>query len=398
MTLGERDRYWQMDDLIYLDNSATTRVYPEVAKLMCRIMTEDYGNPSSRHAKGIKAENYIKEAKAILSKLLKCTDKEILFTSGGTESDNIALMGVAEANKRAGNHIIISDIEHPAVSETAKHLEELGYRLSRLPVNAADATVNLLKLEELLCEDTILVSIMLVNNEVGAVAPVEKISTLIKEKAPKALFHVDAVQGFGKYKIYPKRMGIDLLSVSAHKIHGPKGAGFLYVGDKVKIKPILFGGGQQNGLRSGTDNVPGIAGLALAAKMIYNDFEEKQEKLYSLKERLISGLKEIPDVYINGPDVRDGAPHIVNASFLGVRSEVLLNVFAREGICVSAGSACSTHKQNMSPTLKAMGADASRMDSAIRFSMCEFSTEEEIDKCLLVLNKELPMLRRFVRK
>jgi len=386
-----------MSEVIYLDNSATTRVYPEVAELMCKIMTEDYGNPSSRHAKGIEAENHIKNAKSILSKLLKCTDKEILFTSGGTESNNIALIGVCEANKRAGNHVIVSDIEHPSVSETAKHLEELGYRVSKLPVNA-DGTISLDKLEQLLSEDTILVSTMLVNNEIGAVAPVEKMSELIKNKCPNALFHVDSVQGFGKYKIYPKRMGIDLLSVSGHKIHGPKGVGFLYIGDKVKVKPILFGGGQQNGLRSGTDNVPGIAGLALAAQMIYNDFEEKQEKLYALKERLVNGLKAIPDVIINGPEIKEGAPHIVNASFLGVRSEVLLNVFAREGICVSAGSACSTHKQSVSSTLKAIGADANRMDSAIRFSMCEFTTEEEIDKCLEVLNKELPMLRRFVRK
>ncbi len=386
-----------MDDLIYLDNSATTRVYPEVAELMCKIMTEDYGNPSSKHTKGIEAENHIKNAKSILAKLLKCTDKEILFTSGGTESNNIALCGVAEANKRAGNHIIVSDIEHPSVSETAKHLEELGYNVSRLPVDDVGA-VNLEKFEELLTDDTILVSTMFVNNEVGAVTPIEKMSELIKQKCPRALFHVDAVQAFGKYKIYPKRMGIDLLSVSGHKIHGPKGVGFLYIGDKVKIKPIVFGGGQQNGLRSGTHNVPGIAGIALAAQIIYTDFEEKQEKLYALKERLISGIKAISDIYINGPLGKDGAPHIVNASFLGVRSEVLLNVFAREGICVSAGSACSSHKQSLSPTLKAIGADAKRMDSAIRFSMCEFNTEEEIDKCLEVLNKELPMLRRFVRK
>lgn len=386
-----------MSELIYLDNSATTRVYPEAAELMYRIMTEDYGNPSSKHTKGIEAENHIRSARSILAKLLKCTDKEILFTSGGTESNNIALCGAAEANKRAGNHIIISDIEHPSVSEAAKHLEELGYNVSRLPVDNTGAA-DLVELSKLLTEDTILVSVMLVNNEVGVVSPVEKMSELIKAKCPKALFHVDAVQAFGKYKIYPKRMGIDLLSVSGHKIHGPKGIGFLYIGNNVKIKPIVFGGGQQNGLRSGTDNVPGIAGIALAAKMIYTDFEEKQEKLYTLKERLISGLNAIPDVYINGPGVREGAPHIVNASFLGVRSEVLLNVFVSEGICVSAGSACSSHKQSLSPTLKAMGADTNRMDSSIRFSMCEFTTEEEIDKCLEVLNNALPMLRRFIRK
>ncbi|MBQ9765833.1 MAG: cysteine desulfurase [Lachnospiraceae bacterium] len=387
-----------MDDrLVYLDNSATTRVYSEVAELMCKIMTEDYGNPSSRHTKGIEAEAHIKNAKTILAKLIKVNEKEILFTSGGTESNNLALIGVTEANKRAGNHVIVSDIEHPSVAETAKRLEELGYNVSKLPVTDK-GVVDIAKFKEMLTEDTVLVSTMFVNNETGAVAPIEQMGALIREHAPKAFFHVDAVQAFGKYKIYPKKMNIDLLSVSGHKIHGPKGVGFLYINEKVKIKPIMFGGGQQNGLRSGTDNVPGIAGLALAAQMIYTDFESKIAKMYALKERLIDGISRMPDVYINSIRGEEAAPHIINASFLGVRSEVLLNTFVASGICVSAGSACSSHKQTVSSTLKAMGADIKRMDSAIRFSMCEFTTEEEIDRCIEVLEKELPMLRRFVRK
>ena len=383
--------------MIYLDNSATTRVYDEVAKQMVKIMTEDYGNPSSKHAKGLEAEGHIKTAKAELARLLKVEEKEILFTSGGTESDNLALIGCAEANKRAGNHIIVSQVEHPAVAEVADYLETQGYRITRLPVDT-DGIVDMQALSDVLCEETILVSVMYVNNEIGAVQPIEAISAMIKEKAPKALLHVDAVQAFGKYKIYPKRMGIDLMSVSGHKIHGPKGVGFLFINSKVKIKPIVFGGGQQNGLRSGTDNVPGIAGIALAAKMIYDDFDKKREKLYALKKRLTDGVLDIPDICFNGTTGEDSAPHIVNISFIGVRSEVLLNTFAANGICVSAGSACSTHKQSVSSTLKAMGADAKRMDSAIRFSFSEWTTEEEIDKCLEVLHRELPMLRRFVRK
>lgn len=383
--------------MIYLDNSATTRVYDEVAKQMVEIMTEDYGNPSSKHAKGLEAEGHIKRAKAEIAKLLKTEEKEIFFTSGGTESDNLALIGCAEANKRAGNHIIVSQIEHPAVAEVADYLEMQGYRITRLPVDEY-GIVDMQAFSEALCAETILVSVMYVNNETGSVQPIEEISRLIKEKALKALFHVDAVQAFGKYKIYPKRMGIDLMSVSGHKIHGPKGIGFLYINSKVKIKPIVYGGGQQNGLRSGTENVPGIVGIALAAKMIYDDFDEKRARMYGLRQRLIDGVSDIPDIYINGKIGEESAPHIVNISFIGVRSEVLLNTFVSNDICVSSGSACSAHKQSISSTLKSMGADLKRIDSAIRFSFSEWTTAEEIDKCLEVLHTELPMLRRFIRK
>lgn len=383
--------------MIYLDNSATTKVYDEVARQMVKIMTEDYGNPSSKHAKGLDAEGCVKAAKTELAKLLKADEKEILFTSGGTESNNLALIGCAKANKRAGNHIIVSAIEHPSVSETINYLEEQGYRITRLQVDDR-GIIDLQQLSDALCDETIIVSVMYVNNEIGSVQPVEEISALIKQKAPGALFHVDAVQAFGKYRIYPKRMGIDLMSVSGHKIHGPKGIGFLFINSRVKIKPVIFGGGQQEGLRSGTENVPGIVGIALAAKMIYDDFDKKREKLYQLKKRLIDGVMDIPDICVNGISDMNSAPHIVNISFRGVRSEVLLNTFVRNGICVSSGSACSTHKQSVSSTLKAIGADAGRMDSAIRFSFSEWTTEEEIDKCLEVLHKELPILRRFVRK
>lgn len=391
--------------MIYLDNSATTRVYDEVADMMVKIMTEDYGNPSSRHSKGLDAEGCLRSAKAELAKLLKVTDKELLFTSGGTESNNLALIGTARANRRAGNHIIVSSVEHPSVSETVKYLSEDGFKVTVLPVNDK-GMVEPEEFAAAVCEDTILASVMLVNNEVGAVQPVERLAGILKEKRPGALFHADAVQAFGKYKIYPKRMNIDLLSASGHKIHGPKGVGLLYINDSVKIKPVIFGGGQQGGLRSGTDNVPGIAGIALAAKLIYTDFDKKQEKLYALKQMLIDGVKDIPDICVNTVIGRESAPHIVNISFLGVRSEVLLNMFNANGICVSAGSACAAHKQTAnaagrqagSPTLAAMGADAARLDSAIRFSLSEMNTEEDIARCLEVLHAELPRLRRFIRK
>ena len=253
---------------IYLDNSATTMCYPEVGELVYKVMCRDYGNPSSLYRKGVEAEHYIRDAKETISKLLKVNAKEVFFTSGGTESDNLALIGCARANRRRGNHLITSSIEHPAILNTMRYLEEEeGFRVTYLPADG-QGRVRLDALKEALCPETILVSVMYVNNEVGTVQPVQEAAQITKRYNPSILFHTDAVQGFGKYRIYPKRMGIDLLSASGHKIHGPKGVGFLYVDSRVKIHPILFGGGQQRDLRSGTENVPGIAGLGLASKMI----------------------------------------------------------------------------------------------------------------------------------
>ena len=251
-------------------------------------------------------------------------EKEILFTSGGTESDNLALIGGALANKRNGNHIIITSVEHAAVSQPVLYLQEQGFEITYLPVDA-QGRVKMSALEAVLRPDTIMVSTMLVNNEVGAVMPVEEIAKMVHEKSPKALYHVDAIQGFGKYHIYPKRMGIDLLAVSGHKIHGPKGVGFLYINEKVKIIPQILGGGQQSGMRSGTDNVPGIAGLGVAAGQIYRNLDENVEHMYQLKEHIAKGLSEIEDIRINGMPLREGAPQILSISVMGVRSEVLLH-------------------------------------------------------------------------
>ena len=380
----------------YFDNSATTRCYPEVAEIVVKTMTEDFGNPSAMHLKGVEAEKYVREAAQILAKILKVNEKEIIFTSGGTESNNLALFGGADANKRSGNHIITTSVEHAAVGQPAERLEQMGYEVTIVPVDHR-GVVQLEALEKALRPDTILVSTMYVNNEVGAVMPVEEIAKLVHEKSPKALYHVDAIQAFGKYRIYPKKAGIDMLSVSSHKIHGPKGVGFLYINEKARIQPQILGGSQQAGMRSGTDNVPGIAGLGVAAKMVYTDFDKKIEHMYQLKERLAEGFLKLPDVRLNGMEIREGAPQILSASFLGVRSEVLLHTLEEKGIYVSAGSACSSHKRKAAGTLSAMGMEAAQRESTLRFSFSEENTFEEVDYALEVIGQVLPMLRRYSR-
>ena len=380
----------------YFDNSATTRCYPEVAEIVVKTMTEDFGNPSAMHLKGVEAEKYVREAAQILAKILKVNEKEIIFTSGGTESNNLALFGGADANKRSGNHIITTSVEHAAVGQPAERLEQMGYEVTIVPVDHR-GVVQLEALEKALRPDTILVSTMYVNNEVGAVMPVEEIAKLVHEKSPKALYHVDAIQAFGKYRIYPKKAGIDMLSVSSHKIHGPKGVGFLYINEKARIQPQILGGGQQAGMRSGTDNVPGIAGLGVAAKMVYTDFDKKIEHMYQLKERLAEGFLKLPDVRLNGMEIREGAPQILSASFLGVRSEVLLHTLEEKGIYVSAGSACSSHKRKAAGTLSAMGMEAAQRERTLRFSFSEENTFEEVDYALEVIGQVLPMLRRYSR-
>lgn len=382
---------------VYLDNSATTRVYSEVAEGMSQVMCEYYGNPSSMHRKGVESERYVKYARETIAKLLKVTEKEIYFTSGGTEADNLALIGCAMANRRTGNHLITTVIEHPAVLRTMEYLEKQGFEVTYLPVDQW-GRIKLEELRQAIRPDTILVSIMHTNNEIGSLQPIEEAGALIKRMNPNTLFHVDAVQGFGKFRIYPKRCGIDLLSASGHKIHGPKGIGFLYVAEKVKIQTISFGGGQQRGLRSGTENVPGMAGMARAAELMYQQLGEDTDRLYSLKAHFISGLSKLPDVKINGLTGRDSAPHIVSASFRGVRSEVLLHALEDKGIYVSAGSACAAKKPQPSATLKAIGVEKDLLDCTIRFSMSVFTTREEIDYTLEALYDMIPMLRKYTRK
>ena len=380
----------------YLDNSATTRCFEAVKDIVVKTMTEDYGNPSAMHQKGVEAENYVKEAVARIARTLKVQEKEIYFTSGGTESDNWALAGTAYAHCRQGKHIITTVFEHAAVSAPLAALEEQGYEITKIPVDK-NGKFSMENLEKAIRPDTILVSTMYVNNEIGAVLPIEAIGRLVHEKNPKTIYHVDAIQGYGKYRIYPKRMGIDLLSVSSHKIHGPKGVGFLYVNEKVKLQPMILGGGQQKGMRSGTDNVPGIAGMGLAAEMIYEGLEEKVAAIRENKLYLAKRLSELENVVINGPKPEEAAPHILNVSFLGVRSEVLLHTLEEKGIYVSAGSACSSHKRAGSATMAAIGASKEQQESAIRFSLSEFTEKEELDYAVEEIQKVLPVLRRFSR-
>lgn len=381
----------------YFDNSATTRCIPEVREIMNKVYDEDYGNPSSLHMMGVRAEKYLKDARETISKILKVNEKEILFTSGGTEANNMAVLGVAMANKRSGNHIITSSIEHAAIIEPMKFLEENGFRVTYLPVDDK-GVVDLEALKEAVCDDTILVSIMAVNNEIGTIEPFEEISRIVKEKNPNAYFHVDAIQAFGKLRIHPKRMGIDMLSVSGHKINGPKGVGFLYINEKVKIKPLILGGGQQKGMRSGTDNVPGVAGLSKAAEIAYTDFEKKQQYLYDLRNRMIAGLKEIEGASVNGYDDNTAAPHIISVSFKNVRSEVLLHALEERGIYVSAGSACSSNKPAPSRTLTNIHASKEVIGSSVRISFSCYNTASEVDYCLDTLKGIIPVLQKYVRK
>ena len=380
----------------YLDNSATTRCSEAACRMMVKLLTEDYGNPSSLHGMGMKAENYIKEAKTRIAKTLKVSEKEIIFTSGGTESNNMALIGAAMANKRAGMHIITSSIEHASVASPLQYLEDQGFSVTYLPVDS-QGVISLEALRQELKSDTILVSLMQVNNEIGTIEPIAEAVSIIKEINPNTLIHVDGIQSYGKMNIYPRKLGIDLLSVSGHKIHGPKGSGFLYIKEKTKVKPVIYGGGQQNGMRSGTENVPAIAGLGVAAEEIYRDSSEKIEKLYRLRTLFTDLAGRIEGVTINGPEGSLAAPHIVSVSVDGIRSEVLLHALEAEGVYVSAGSACSSNKPAVSHTLMAIGLKKELLDSTIRFSLCVNTTEEEITYALDCMKKIVPALRKYTR-
>lgn len=381
----------------YLDNSATTKCFDKVVEAVVDEMTVNYGNPSSMHLKGLDAEKKIKNASKIIASTLKCQEKEIVYTSGGTEADNMALIGVARAYKRNGKHIITTMIEHAAILQTAKYLEEEGYEVTYLPVDN-QGIVDLKVLEESIREDTILVSVMGVNNEIGTIEPLEKIAEIIKSKNPKTLFHVDAVQAYGKIKLIPKKMGIDLLSVSGHKIHGPKGIGFLYIAENVKMKPLINGGGQQKNLRSGTENVCGIVGIGVACEEIFKNFEEDTKRMRELRKYMIEKLMTLEGVQINGANEENSAPHIVSLSVEKIRAEVLLHSLEEKNVYVSSGSACASNKPAISATLQAIGVKKELLDSTIRFSFCVNTTKEEIDYAVSCLNDTLSLLRKYVRR
>ncbi len=384
---------------VYLDNAATTKPYSEVVDIMNDVLKDDFGNPSSMHIKGYEAEKYLKEARNIISKLLKVDAKEIYFTSGGTESNNMALIGAAMANKRRGKHIISTRIEHASVYNPLLFLQEMGYEVEFIDVDSNGRIIED-ELRNALRDDTILVSTMYVNNEVGSIQDIANISKIIKDFNKEIVYHVDAIQAFGKIKIFPRKLGVDLLSISGHKIHGPKGSGVIYIKDKTKIRNIVHGGGQEKDFRSGTENVPAIAGLGKAAALIYDDFDNKINKMYELKKYMIDGLSKLEDVTINAvefDDIKETAPHIVSASFLGVRSEVLLHSLEEKGVYVSAGSACASNHPQISGTLKAINVKQDLLDSTIRFSFSTTTTKEEIDYAIECLDGLLGTLRRYTR-
>ena len=382
---------------VYFDNSASTKVSEKAIEIMLKTMRDDYANTSGKHIKGVEAESYVKDAADIIAKTLKVKKGEIIFTSGGTESNNMALIGGAMSRKRYGKHIIISGIEHPAVYRPAEFLTEQGFELSVLPVNS-EGQVDLELLKSAIRDDTVLVSVMYVNNEIGAVEPVEEISKIIKAKNKDILFHVDAIQAYTKLRINPKSQGIDMLSASGHKFHGPKGVGFLYIDSNVKINPIIFGGGHQRGMRSGTLNTTGIAGMGVAAKEAYDNFDERINKISDLKYYLMDELEKTEGAILNTGRGENFAPQVISVSFEDIRAEVLLHALEDRGIYVSSGSACSSNHPGISGTLKAIGVRENLLDATIRISLSELNNKEEADYFIKNLKELLPLLRKFVRK
>ena len=373
--------------LVYLDNSATTRQYDEVTELMSRAMRENFGNPSSLHSLGLKAEKEVKNARKILAQSLGADEEEVFFTSCGTESDNTVLMGAAQAKKRRGKKIIVSAVEHPAILEPAKKLESMGFEVAYIGVDK-QCRLNMESLKNAVTDDTILISVMGVNNETGTIMPIEEIARFKEEynrtHGTDIWLHTDAVQAFGKILVNLKKeyKGVDFLSASAHKIHGPKGMGLLYMKKGLNLVPFLLGGGQERHMRSGTENTPGIVGFGKAAELAMRDFDERIQRMSTARQRLLEQIcAEIKDIRINSPEGEEACPSVLNLSFLGTRGEVLLHTLEQDGIFVSTGSACFSNHSSAkgSHVLNAMGLTPKEIEGAIRFSFSEFNTEEEMD-------------------
>ena len=374
---------------IYLDNSATTKQLPQVTDAMVEVFSQSYGNPSSLHTKGIEGEKLLKVSRNIVANTLGKKDSTIFFNSGGTEGDNNVLQSVARDRRRVGNTIVTTSVEHPAILETCDFLQREGLKVVKLPVDEY-CRISIDDLKEALTDDVILISIMTVNNEVGTIFPIDEV-VMVRDSQGNALVHTDAVQAYGKIDL--SRYRGDFLTASAHKIHGPKGMGFLYKKEGVKLSPMIFGGNQEQGLRSGTENLPGIVGMAKAAQIAESHREENLRKADVLWHRLREGLGKIPDVKFNSPE--DGLPYILNASFLGTRGEVVLHDVESRGVFVSTGSACSSNKKSQSHVLKAMGKSKEEIEGAIRFSLSHLNTEDEIDKALEIVETSVKRFRKL---
>ena len=380
---------------IYLDNSATTKPYPEVVDKMVYALTTDYANPSSLHRKGIEVEKNIKLIRQDIARTLGAKDKEIYFTSGGTESNNAIIRGVANLYKKRKKHIISTEIEHPSVLQTLNDLEQDGFEVTYLKVDR-DGKINIEELKNAIKPSTILITIMHVNNEIGSIQPIEDIGKYLKLLKDKIYLHVDAVQSYAKINFKPSRYNIDFMSVSGHKLHGPKGIGFMYIKENNRLKPLITGGGQEIGIRSGTENVPGIYGLGEAVKVINKDLNKTIDKISELKNLLKEEiLNNIEDIKLNSPE--DGVCHILNVSFKDVRGEVLLHYLEQKGIYVSTGSACSSKKKG-SHVLNAIGLNQNEIEGAIRFSLSDLNTKEEILEVVKILKDSVNDLRMIIRR
>lgn len=380
--------------MIYFDNSATTRCSDGAMKIMQECLQVNFGNPSSLHKMGYRGKDYLKESRETIASILKCQPKEIYFTSGGTEGNNLAIKGAAQAKKRLGNHIITTKIEHASVLNPVKALEKEGFEVTYLGTDEY-GVISLDELKAAIREDTILVSIMMVNNEIGSLQPIAEACKIVKKANPDIIFHTDCIQAFGKMSIIPKKLGIDILTVSGHKIHGAKGSGFIYIKDKVRVVPQILGGGHENGMRSGTENVPAIASLGVAAKEAYDNLDRNREHLYAMKSRFIEGIESIDGVTVNGHTGEDSAPQIVSVSIKGnrTRAQVMLNALQDNyGILVSAGSACSSNKPAISETLKSIGLEKDLLERTIRFSFCPENTFEEVDTAIEALKDLVPKM------
>ena len=383
---------------VYFDNAASTKILPASAEKMVEVLMDYYANPGASSVMGMEADNILKDSAKILARLINCTENEIYFTSGGTEGDNWAIFGTAEGYIRSGKHMVTTAIEHPAVSKPFAALEEKGWEVTYLPVDEK-GYVSTDDIKNAVREDTVLVSIILINNEIGTIQRAEEIGKAIKEKNKNTLFHIDAVQAFGKYKIDVKKFKCDMLSASAHKFNGPKGVGLFYMKKGLKVKPLLLGGGQQSGQRPGTENAAGAAAMAVAAQDAYKNLEESNKKIYDLKKHLAERiLGEVSDSFLNGESVEEASPYVLNIGFKNIRSEVLLHALEEKGVVVSAGSACNSRKKIQSSVLGAIGLDDDDIQGSIRFSFSRFNTIEEADCCADAVKEAVAFLRRFNRK
>ena len=380
--------------MIYLDNSATTKPYKEVLSSFLTVSEDYFGNPSSLHNLGSKASTLLGRAREQIAEILRVEKDEIIFTSGGTESNNLALKGVARANRHKGNHIITTSIEHPSVYNVFQQLKEEGFEVTILPVDR-NGVISLDVLEKALNKNTVIVSIMHVNNEVGSIQPIAEAGALIKKNS-RASFHVDAIQGFGKVSLNISESNIDLLSLSAHKFHGLKGAGLLYRRKNIPFRTEQRGGDQESSFRSGTENVAGAVSMAKAMRMVREN-KEKNEQLECFRKQLTEYFSSIKGVTIVSPPIK-GAPHILNVSIPGLKGEVIVHALEREGIYVSTTSACSSKKASTSRTIAAMGFSFQTNVGSVRISMSHSTSQDDVQQFIYTWNRVIPTLMEGIKK